>query len=145
MIGCKVQKEYIPIENKTYIEYRDSIIQLKDTIYINLPIEKVVNVIPKIDTSILSTKLAVSTAYLDTNSMVIHHTLENRSEPLKKALDTIIIFQTKTEYTEKPVIVEKEKEVKYVPKIYKYAMWFSLTIILMICLKIFSKLKGGFF
>ena len=144
--ACATTKTvYVPTESVHKIEYRDSVIRIVDTVKIEIPKEKIIEVVPQLDTSVLETKLAISTAYLDTDNKVIHHTLENKPNSLKTAIDTVVVIKTKTEYLEKPVIVEVEKEVKYIPKIYRYAMWFSLTVLLMIGLKLFSKFKGGLF
>ena len=76
------------------IEYRDSIIKITDTIKVNIPVEKYIKVIPKIDTSYLETKVAKSISYYDTLNNNIYHSLENKNI-LKTKVDT---FFQNTEY-----------------------------------------------
>lgn len=142
-IGCAAQKTvYVPVEGQHKIEYRDSIIHITDTIKVEIPKEKIVEVVPQLDTSRLETKLAISTAFLDTTKRTINHTLEHKPTALKQAIDTVIVVQTKTEYLEKPTIVEVETPVKYVPTIYKYSLWFSIAIIAFVLRGIFLKIRG---
>lgn len=141
LCGCTKQV-YIPTDTKHIIEYRDSLIYLTDTLVVEIPKEIVKEIKPVIDTSRLETKIAFSEAYVDTVDMTLHHTLKNKPNSLKTAIDTVFVVKTKTEYLEKPVIVEVEKPVKYVPKIYKYSLWFSIGVLLFIGLKIYLKFKG---
>lgn len=141
--ACATTKTvYVPTESVHKIEYRDSVIRIVDTVKIEIPREKIIEVVPQLDTSVLETKLAISTAYLDTDNKVIHHTLENKPNSLKTAIDTVVVIKTKTEYLEKPVIQEIEKPIKYVPKIFWVALWFSIGVIILIVLKLYLKFKG---
>ena len=111
LMGC-AKTVYVPVQGETKIEIRDSLIRVVDTIRVEIPKERIVEVIPQLDTSRLETKLAISTAYLDTNKKTINHTLEHKKGALKAKIDTVFITQTKTEYKDKVVIQEVE-----VPKI----------------------------
>lgn len=112
-VGCATTK-YIPVQGEHKIEIRDSIIRVVDTVTIEIPKEKIVEVIPQLDTSRLETKLAHSTAYLDRNKRTIHHTLEHKKTALKTQIDTVFVTQTRTEYKDKVVI--EEVEVPVIPK-----------------------------
>lgn len=112
--SCTVTK-YVPTEAVHKIEYRDSIIRIVDTVRVEIPKEKVVEVLPEIDTSYLEIKTARSTAFLDRSSKTIRHTLESKQNSLKAAIDTVVVIQTKTEYVEKPVIETVEVEKLYIP------------------------------
>ena len=143
MCGCAATKTvYVPTENTHRIEYKDSIIHIKDTVIVEVPKEVIREVKPIIDTSRLETKIAISEAFVDTVSMKLHHTLKNKPNSLKTAIDTIVIVKTKTEYLEKPVIVEVETPLPYVPKIFWAALVFSIVVIIVIVLKIYLKFKG---
>lgn len=107
---------YVPVEGKNVIEYRDSIIHITDTVKIEITKEKIVKVLPDIDTSYLETKLAYSMAFLDKDKSRIHHTLENKPQSLKIPLDTLVKIEYVNQYIEKPIIQEVEVPVKYVPK-----------------------------
>lgn len=115
LMGC-AKTVYVPVQGETKIEIRDSLIRVVDTIRVEIPKEKIVEVLPQLDTSRIETKLAISTAYLDTNKKTINHTLEHKKGALKAKIDTVFITQTKTEYKDKVVIQEVE-----VPKIPTWA------------------------
>lgn len=113
LMGC-TKTVYVPVQGENIIEYKDSVIRVVDTVTIEIPKEKIVEVVPEVDTSYLETKLAYSMAYLDRNNKTINHTLEHKETALKAQIDTVIITQTKTEYKEKVVV--EEVEVPYIPK-----------------------------
>lgn len=113
VFGC-AKTVYVPVQGEHTIEIRDSIIRVVDTVTIEIPKEKIVEVIPEVDTSYLETKLAHSTAYLDRNKRTIHHTLEHKKTALKTQIDTVFVTQTRTEYKDKVVI--EEVEVPVIPK-----------------------------
>lgn len=121
-VGC-AKTVYVPVQGEHKIEIRDSIIRVVDTVTIEIPKEKIVEVIPEVDTSYLETKLAYSTAYLDRNNKTIHHTLEHKETNLKTPIDTVFITQTKTEYKDKVVI--EEVEVPVIPKWCWYVMMYA--------------------
>jgi hypothetical protein len=114
LCGC-TKTVYIPTETIYKTEVRDSIIYLKDTIEVKIPEEKIVEVLPEIDTSFLETNIASSTAYLDRDNKTLHHTLENKPTSLKTVIDTVVVTKIVKEYLEKPIITEVEKEIPYVP------------------------------
>ena len=67
IMSCGVVQE-VPVQTVEKIIYRDTTVFLKDTITVTVPVEKIVEVLPQLDTSYLSTSVAKSTAYLDTCS-----------------------------------------------------------------------------
>jgi hypothetical protein len=139
--SCAATKvQYIPVQGEHIIEYRDSIIRYVDTVTIEIPKEKVVEVVPEVDTSYLETKLAYSTAYLDRNKRTIHHTLEHKETALKTQIDTVIITQTKTEYMEKPVIETVEVEKPYIPTLFWIAMCYMVLSLGLKIYRVISKL-----
>lgn len=141
-VSCVPTKTiYVPTENTHRIEYRDSIVHIVDTLKVEIEKEKIVEVKPIIDTSRLETKIAISEAFVDTVSMKLHHTLKNKPNGLKMAIDTVVIVKTKTEYLEKPVIQEIEVPVKYIPKVFWFTLWFSILGVIFIIIKIYLKFK----
>lgn len=139
-IGCAAQKTvYVPVDGQHKIEYRDSIIHITDTIKVEIPKEKIVEVVPQLDTSRLETKLAISTAFLDTTKRTINHTLEHKPTALKQAIDTVIVVQTKTEYLEKPTIVEVETPVPYIPKGFWWLLGWAIFTLGIIIFRVWSK------
>ena len=122
VFGC-AKTVYVPVQGEHTIEIRDSIIRVVDTVTIEVPKERIVEVIPEVDTSYLETKLAHSTAYLDRNKRTIHHTLEHKKTALKTQIDTVFVTQTKTEYKDKVVI--EEVEVPVIPKWCWFVMMYA--------------------
>lgn len=141
--GC-TKTVYVPTETIYKTEVRDSIIYFKDTIEVRIPEEKIVEVLPEIDTSFLETNIASSVAYLDRDNKTLHHTLENKPTSLKTVIDTVIVTKVVKEYLEKPYIQEIEVPTPYIPKIFWAALVFSIVVIIVIVLKIYLKFKGGF-
>lgn len=142
IMGC-AKTIYVPVQGENKIEYRDSIIHIVDSVKVPIPVEKVVEVIPQVDTSRLETSVAYSEAYLDTINKKLTHTLKNKNTALKAKLDTIVRVEYVNQYIEKPVIQEVKVEVPYVPKPYKYSMWFSVIVILLVGVRLFLKFKSG--
>ena len=136
--SCATTK-YVPVQGEHIIEIRDSIIRVVDTVTIEVPKEKIVTVIPEVDTSYLETKLAYSTAYLDRNNKTIHHTLEHKETNLKAPIDTVFITQTKTEYKDKVVI--EEVEVPVIPKWCWYVMMYAALMAGVTIMKIIGKFR----
>ena len=107
--SCSTIKE-IPIQTIERVEYRDSLIYVQDTVEIPVPVEKVVEVLPKLDTSYLKTSLAESVAYLDTTKKQIHHTLEQKGS-VRYVIDTVFVTEVVDRIVEKEVPVIQEVEV----------------------------------
>lgn len=137
MCGCKTV--YVPVESKHTITYRDTLISMKDTIYLPIPNETVTDTTSN-DTSVVSTTFAQSTAYVSNGK--IYHTLKQEGTA-KVEVDTIIKLQTITEIIEKPIVTEKFIPTPYIPTIYKVGLWFSIAVLLTVALKFIQYLKGG--
>lgn len=138
-LNCASNKvQYIPIQKENVIEYRDSVVYLNDTIFVEIPTEIVKEITPKLDTSKLETSVAKSTAYYSMENNKIVHTLQNK--PILKAkLDTVFEIKYVNRYVTEPIIKEVEKPIKYIPDIYRYSMWFSIFVIV-ICILKFKKI-----
>ena len=130
LVGCATIKE-IPVQTIEKIEYRDSLIYVKDTIKVDVPVEKVVYVGPADTTSQISTSLAHSEAKIEQG--ILTHTLEQKGQ-IKAQIDTFYITQIKEVEKMVEVPIEVVKEVKYIPN----WCWWSLIInVLGLCLFIF--------
>lgn len=130
---------YVPIESKHTITYRDTLVTYRDTLFITIPTEITTDTTDN-DTSTITTTFAQSTAYV-TNGK-IYHSLK-QSGQMTVDIDTIIKFETKTEVIEKPVVIEKMIPTPYVPIIYKVGLWFSIAVLLVVLLKFYHNLKDG--
>jgi len=67
----------------------ERIVYVHDSVKIEVPVEKIVNVLPDTDTSKLETSMATSTAYIDTFGF-LHHTLNNKQQTLTAPVDLAI-------------------------------------------------------
>jgi hypothetical protein len=108
--SCGTIKE-VPIQYIDKIEYRDSLVYVHDTVEVEIPVEKIKEVVPALDTSYLKTSVAESVAYLDTAKRQLHHTLEQKGS-IKIQYDTII----KVEYVDRLI----EKEIPVQVEVIKY-------------------------
>lgn len=136
--GCSPQKILVEdkVIEKTII--KDSII-VKDSI-VYIPQEKVVEVVPQLDTLKMEIETAKAVAYLDTSKKILKGKLESKKATQKEIVEvTKIVEKTDTVYMEKPQ--PYPEPVPYVPKVYKYALWFSIAVLLFIVLKIYGKIR----
>lgn len=145
-IGCCGTKKtkQIPVvitpkeEVKTII--RDSVV-IRDSIRI-IPVEKIKDIVPSYDTLKLETSIAKSSSWVDTTTHTLQGVIENKKqttiqtkviEKIVEKIDTVKIYE--------PQPYEVIKEVKYIPKIYKYSMGFSIVILVLIIIGIIYKIK----
>ena len=150
--GCGTIK-HVPVTDKTDVTTRDSIIFRDSTrvidsiIYVQIPREKVMDIISQIDTSNLETSVAKSTAYVDTTSLMIIHSLENKDTVISEKIvykdryitEEKIVYRDSIQIKEVPVEVEVEK-VKY-PKTYWLLLGFFVIVVGIGIVKIYLKFK----
>lgn len=137
--GCSTTK-LVPVENqiKEVIEIRDSII-FKDSI-VYIPQEKIVEVVPELDTLKMEIEMAKAEAYLDTTLMMLRGKLESKQEPEIKYIERIQIKETiDTLYIKEPEPYPVEKP--YTPSWCWWSLIFNIGIILFVAFKLYFKLK----
>ena len=137
--GCGTTK-IIPVENKeiTKVEVRDSIVYRDTTIYI--PQERIVEVVPKLDTLRMEIDNAVSTAFLDTTMLMLKGELKSKRATQKEYIERIEIRErTDTVYIERPQPYEVPKP--YTPKWAWYSLIANIITMLLVAFKIYLKIK----
>lgn len=137
--GCGTTK-IIPVENKeiTKIEIRDSVIYRDTTIYI--PQERIIEVVPKLDTLKMEIDNAISTAYLDTTMLMLRGTLESKRATQKEIVERIEIKERlDTVYIERPQPYEVPEP--YTPKWAYYSLIMNIITILLVGFRIYLKFK----
>ena len=139
LVSCGTTK-YLPVQTIEKIEYRDSLIYIKDTITIPIEKEVIKEVMPSIDTSYLETSVAKSVAYLDTAKRQLHHTLTQEGE-VKTIIDTFFVVEYTDRIVEKEVPVEVEVEKPYIPTFFWIVTIYAAIITLLIALKAYLKFK----
>lgn len=120
-VGTKKTKQ-IPIVQVEKTVVKDSLIYIRDTLYLPLPVEEK-EVKTTADSSHLETSIAESDAWIDSIGQ-LNHTLKNKDTVYKYIYDTVYINKTITEYKEKEVPIEVPIEVSYIPK----WAWFCIII-----------------
>lgn len=132
--------KYVPVQTEEKVIIRDSIIRVIDTVEVEVPFETIKEVLPAIDTSVLQTELAKSTAYLDTVERKIHHTLEQKGQ-LKVEIDTCYITKVEERivYKDRPIEVEVIKYKR--DALFWYLLIFQIAVILYLGLRFYLRLK----
>lgn len=137
LVGCGTS-QYVPIEYIEKIEYRDSLVYIKDTLTIEIPVEKIVQMVPQDTTSQIATSLAFSEAKVEKG--ILTHTLEQKGQ-IKAQIDTVFKVEYIDRIVEREIPVEVVKEVKHIPN----WCWWSLIInVIGLCfliLKIYLKIR----
>ena len=119
LAGCKSPKH---LTDETIIHYKDStIVTYKDsTIFVEVPKERIVDIVPIYDTLHLETSLADATAYVDTTTHSIKGSLENKKDAV---LTKVVYLPSEEHIVYKDSIVKKPYPV-YVDKVkYRTPKW----------------------
>lgn len=144
IISCGVTKPAIPVE--TIYNYKDSVIVHVDSVKVDVPIERYVDIVNYTDTLTLETSVAKAIAYADTISHTLKGDIKNKTTQLKKEIiykDRII---EKEVYKDKPIYVEVTKEVIkykhywYDKLCYPFAI-IGLIYIILIIIKLYGKFR----
>ena len=144
LTSCSTIK-YVPISDSENIHKVDStIIQYRDTtIFVEVPVEVVKEVVPQLDTLFMETSLAESTSYLDTTTRTLKGELKNKQEPLEKIVylpsKEHIVYRDSIIMKEVPVEVQVEK--KYIPQWCWYSLIANVIVLCFIGFKIYLKFR----
>lgn len=135
LICCKAP-EYIPINNDTIIEYRDTTIYKDSIVYI--PVETVKDITNSLDTLHLETSLAEADAWVDTtNNILVGKLMNKKGIKTEYKYKDRIIYKDSIVYQDKPIPVVKEKIITKHPS-YEGILW---VICLLFILSIYRKLN----
>ena len=131
---------YIPVESGKDSVYVEKVIERTDTLKIEIPVEKYMNI--SRDSSHLETSLAVSDAWLD-SSYVLHHYLSNKGGFLEKQIvykDRVIEKKVEAK-KEIPVVKEVMVETRVVPGYYRWIHRVFWILVIFLGVFIYLKLK----
>lgn len=143
-VGCAAQKSVV-VQSKEEVKtiLRDSVV-IRDSIVIT-PIERIVDIVPQYDTLHLQTSLAKSKAWVDTTTHSLRGEITNKEQTQNKnRIEVKYVNRVDSVFIEKPIPYEVIKEIKYVPKVYKWSMGFSIIVLLAVFGTIIWKLKRWF-
>lgn len=116
--------QYVPINNETVIEYRDTTIYKDSLIYI--PKETVKDVTSQLDTLTMETSMAKAKAWVDTNNNVLRGTLDNKKGlQYKYVYKDRIVTKDSIVYNEVPVPVIQEKIIRKNPWYFPIVLLFA--------------------
>ena len=132
LCGCGTTR-YVPVKEIEHV--RDTVILKADTVRMTIPVEKIVEVVPAMDTLRMETSVAKAMAYADTATGTLKGKIENKPYEQKKEI----------QYTEKIRTVEKRVEVPVEVVKWKYRIphwvWFSLGLNLLFLFILFLRIK----
>lgn len=138
VIGCSTTKQ-IPVQTVEKVVVKDSVVYIKDCILVEVPVEKIVQVLPADTTSQIATSLAFSEAKIEKG--ILTHSLEQKGQ-IKAKIDTFYVTQIKEveKYVDVPIEVIVEK--KYTPSWVWWSLIFNIVITLLIAFRVYLKTKG---
>ena len=140
-VGCSTTR-YVPVREveKEVTNYKDSI-RIRDSIVV-IPVERIVDVAPVYDTLKLETTQARAKAYVDTTLHLLRGSIENKDKAKTEVREVVkFVERTDTLYIDKPVPYEVEKQVKYVPAIYKLSLIFMIATIALTVIRLILRYK----
>ena len=123
--------------DSTIIQYRDT------TIFVEVPVEVIREVVPELDTLRMETSLSTSTSYLDTTTRTLKGELKNKIEPIEKIVylpsKEHIVYRDSIVTKEVPIEVQIEK--KIIPKWCWYSVIFNVIVLCYILFSIYLTFK----
>ena len=140
-MGCSTTR-YVPVKEveKEVTNHKDSI-RIRDSIVI-IPVERIVDVAPVYDTLKMETTQARAKAYVDTTLHLLRGSIENKNKAKTEVREVIkFVERTDTLYIDKPVPYEVEKQVKYIPAIYKLSLIFMIATIVLTVIRLILRYK----
>ena len=140
-IGCSTTR-YVPVKEieKEVTSHKDSI-RIRDSIVV-IPVERIVDIVPVYDTLRLETTQARAKAYVDTTLHLLRGSIENKDKAKTEVREVIkFVERTDTLYIDKPVPYEVEKQVRYVPAIYKLSLIFMIATIILTIIRLILRYK----
>ena len=140
-MGCSTTR-YVPVKEveKEVTNHKDSI-RIRDSIVV-IPVERIVDVAPVYDTLKMETTQARAKAYVDTTLHLLRGSIENKDKAKIEVREVIkFVERTDTLYIDKPVPYEVEKQVRYVPAIYKLSLIFMIATIVLTVIRLILRYK----
>jgi hypothetical protein len=140
-IGCGTTQVLAEKETIEKIIVKDSLIYRDSIVYI--PQERIVEIVPQLDTLFMDIETASSKAYLDTTNMLLRGELKSKKKEVVK-YQTIIEYRDRidTVYIKEPQPYEVIKKEKYIPSIFWWSLIGNIIVILYLGFRIYLKIKG---
>ena len=140
--SCGIAKPVV-LKDSTVVNYHyiDSINYIDSTIVVPIYKEYYRDYADLLDTLKLETTLASAKAYIDTTNKKLNGEIQNKdtSIPYQIKWKEKVIYRDSISYQKEEVPVPVEKEVKYVPKFYKWLLGIDIAILVAGILYILKK------
>ena len=139
--GCGTTQVLAEKETIEQIIEKDSLIYRDSIVYI--PQERIVEIVPQLDTLFMDIETASSKAYLDTTNMLLRGELKSKKKEVVK-YQTIIEYRDRvdTVYIKEPQHYEVEK-IKYKrDTLFWMSLIGNIIVILYLAFRIYLKIKG---
>lgn len=140
-ISCGTTQVLAEKETIEKIIVKDSLIYRDSIVYI--PQERIVEIVPQLDTLFMDIETASSKAYLDTTNMLLRGELKSKKKEVVK-YQTIIEYRDRvdTVYVKEPQPYEVEK-IKYKrDTLFWMSLIGNIIVILYLAFRIYLKIKG---
>lgn len=139
-ISCSSLKE-IPVATVEKVVVKDSVVYRDSIVYV--PQERIVEIVPQLDTLFMDIETASSKTYLDTANMLLRGELKSKKKEVVK-YQTIIEYRDRvdTVYIKEPQPYEVIKKEKYIPSIFWWSLIGNIIVILYIVFRLYIKMKG---
>ena len=131
LCGCGTTR-YVPVKEIEHV--RDTVILKADTVRMTIPVEKIVEVVPAMDTLRMETSVAKAMAYADTATGTLKGKIENKPYEQKKEIQHTEKIRTVEKRVEVPVEVVKWKN--RIPVWTWYSLGFNLLFLFVLFLRI---------
>lgn len=131
-------RKTVGVIQKTEVRYIDSTIYHIDTTYVQLPNEKVTDVVIWLDTLRLETEFANSVAYVDTATHTLKGSLENKNKqvPIETKWKERVVYKDSLIYIDRP---QPYEVIKYKTPV--WARWYLGLTLLGVLLFLLIKTK----
>lgn len=139
-VGCGTTQVIAEKETIEKIVVKDSLIYRDSIVYI--PQERIVEIVPQLDTLFMEIETAESKAYLDTTNMLLKGELKSKKKEVVK-YQTIIEYRDRidTVYIKEPQPYEVEV-IKYKRDgLFWYLLAFQIVVILILAVRVYLKFK----
>lgn len=140
VVGCGTTQVIAEKETIEKIVVKDSLIYRDSIVYI--PQERIVEIVPQLDTLFMEIETAESKAYLDTTNMLLKGELKSKKKEVVK-YQTIIEYRDRidTVYIKEPQPYEVEV-IKYKRDgLFWYLLAFQIVVILILAVRVCLKFK----
>lgn len=135
LCGCGTTR-YVPVKEIEHV--RDTVILKADTVRMTIPVEKIVEVVPAMDTLRMETSVAKAMAYADTATGTLKGKIENKPYEQKKEIQQTEKIRTVEKRVEVPVEVVKWKN--RIPHWVWYSLGFNLLFLFYIIWRVKIKM-----